>query len=168
MVEAYYNFSGFNIGLTIVIFVVTIMSFFYLIKERTYDTLPTKINLTCKNCQNSNLSLHTQKINPFTESHKSIKFTLIFTIITLLLNLIFIVILLFNSDEMFTFLFEKEKFISDNTELLTSIVINFTFIKIQIYLLIINTVMKLFASLIKKDAIITICKDCGTVNSYFK
>ena len=69
---------------------------------------------------------------------------------------------------MFTFLFEKENFISNNTQFLTSISINFVLIKFQIRLLIINTVMKLFASLIKKDAIITICKDCGKVNSYFE
>ncbi len=168
MKEIYYPITMVNIAVTLVILVITIIAFIFILKEQKHNTLPKKIELNCSNCNKNNLSIQTLKINPYTEAHGLIKMGLYICVISFILNLIITFLVLLESDEMYDFIFAKEIFDYEHTEFVTSILVTSVLMKLQGIIFAINIVMNFIASLIKKDAIITVCKDCGAVKSYFK
>ena len=137
------------------------------ITERKHDSLPKKINLNCSNCNTNNLDFQTLTINPKTKAHTIIKFNLIWLGISLLFNLGILIISVFNLEEMINYLFDSNNFFKETTDTTRAIVILTLQTKYQIVLSGINIILKLLSFNIKKDAVITICKECGTVVSYY-
>ncbi len=152
---------------TAIIVLTTFIAFCFLIKEKVNYTLPEQIELSCKKCKSNNLSFHTQKINPKTKTHEITKFNLIILTIGIVVNIITFIIVLLNTEAMIDYILDKENFLKNTTDIIRTITTFVKMIELHFIILVINIIIDIIASGIKKDAVITICKDCGKVTSYF-
>lgn len=167
MDEIFHGTALLNIFIIPAIIISTILAFFKGIFLREKNNLPDKVNTTCPICSSSNFSYLTQKEKRETKIYEHTIINIIFSIVILITTILILIISIIDSDsfEILEYILNITKIESINFSAF-ELIVNINSIKIHAILTIINTFILKIWGRKKENIIISICNQCGNINSY--
>ena len=164
--EIFHGFVVANFLITIILLISTFVSFIRSLCIENQTTLPKQIPILCSCCQSNNFFVINRKEKFETKVNKEITGNLIISGILIFITIIIYFILFFESDDVFSYIFNLITIEEIDPAYLLDIAINQILTKIQSIILVINTVLYILWGHTQKNVLITVCKNCGTVTSH--
>lgn len=153
----------------IVITITTIIALIIGITNLYTNTKQTKINVLCKKCFSKDITPLTISEYRKTNATKLIKFNLITTLSIIGITFLSIVCVFFFENEGFDimeyfFIYINNSSLSEITSLFEATLMCYSSLKYLLILTLINSILYFTIGRRKKSIIVTVCKNCGTID----